>query len=121
MGGEWADHLTPDARKALDDFCHAHPRSETYRAAVRKYGPGGTLERCTWDILSRALETLASSDLTGTPGEPLLIRHIDAAKRQPERVASIVTDDLGRSRPAVRRGDRWHFTDAEGGSVEVVA
>ena len=115
--GDWTDRLSPDALAALDGFCRAHPRPEVYRTAVRKYGPGGTLERCTWDILSRALETLASSDLTGTPGEPLLIRHIDAAKRRPEREAATVSDDKGRRRPAIRDGGVWRFTDAEGGTV----
>lgn len=118
-GGDWTDHLTDDARLALDGFATAHPRPAMYRAAVRKYGPGGTLERCSWATLSRALETLGSSDLTGTPGEPLLIRHIDAAKRQPERHHTTVTDDLGRTRPAYREGNVWHFTDAEGGTLEV--
>ena len=118
-GGEWTEHLSADARDALAGFCRAHPRPDAYRAAVRKYGPGGTLERCGWGILSRALETLGSSDLVGTPGEPLLIRHIDAAKRRPEQQADAVTDDLGRIRPAVREGDTWRFTDAEGGTLRV--
>ena len=37
--------------------------------------------------------------------------------RKPE--STTVTDDLGRTRPAVREGSRWRFTDVEGGMLEI--
>lgn len=74
---------------------------------------------------------LAVADIATKPNPtPILLRQCIAAQQRaarrnaeatPPPKPMTVTDDLGRSRPAVRRGDRWHFTDAEGGSVEVVA
>lgn len=41
------------------------------------------------------------------------------AEREPAPRPTTVTDDLGRIRPAVREGDTWRFTDAEGGTLRV--
>lgn len=108
---DWlGEELAPEARDAFVALRRSHPRPTFFAQLVRKYGPGGTAHRCGWDVLGQALLAFTGSSMTGTPGDRLMCKLIDAAKEGAKPKVQGVTDDLGVRRPAIKQGDgTWRY------------
>lgn len=113
---DWlGEELDPEARLAFLALRKSHPRPWFFARLVRKYGPGGTAHRCSWAVLGQALLRFTGSNMTGTPGDPLLCKLIDAAKAAERPAVQLVSNDKGAMQPAVKQPDgSWRYlTDAE--------
>lgn len=103
---DWmGDELEPEARVAFLALRRSHPRPWFFARLVRKYGPGGAAHRCDWPTLGQALLRFTGSAMTGTPGDPLLCKLIDAVKAAAKPELGTVTDELGRDCPALKNPD----------------
>lgn len=111
----------PEHQSAYSGFLRAARNEAAVRASIAAVAEGmpGHGPGFGWPVVGQALLELAAAGSTfSEQGLRAFARKVRDRKPEPP---TKVSDDLGRFRPAVRRGDRWHFTDAEGGSVEVVA
>lgn len=113
---------TPDQQEAAAGWREGCADGRAFDAVVRQAAEdkmqGGGFG---WAVVGQALLEMRGATPPPTFGLLCLLGYCRRVRdRKPESPkASTVTDHLGRIRPAVREGDTWRFTDAEGGTLRV--
>lgn len=112
--------LAPPVASAAAGFLAEARRAPSRAAVIRAVAEGmpGHGPGFGWPAVGQALlELAATNGEFSEPGLRSFARHV--RDRKPERKYTTVVDELSRTRPAYLEGNVWHFTDSEGGTMEV--